>query len=226
MRNLFREGLYMIITSRPIKLQELHDLIEFDRLYLVEKMENLGIAKSKCPPILEYTDLMTAHHRKDILLWLLVDKNLAGYIWRIKKSTHLFNAGAAIKPEFYGSSLSHYFLNLTDEIAKEVGLPIIRTTVIPENGRAVSAYMKHGYSIIDCLSAYAGPQYPDTFRCLMEKNLIETTVAKTSIDSCEVFCTDEKNLKMMTDSGYVGTGFIKESEIDFAKNKIIFQRFC
>ena len=57
----------MVIKSRPIEFHELPDLIEFDKLHLVDVMKSLGIAKSKCPPVLEYAEVAAAYHRGDIL---------------------------------------------------------------------------------------------------------------------------------------------------------------
>jgi hypothetical protein len=49
-------------------------------------MKNLGINKSKCAPILEYREVVAAYHQRDILLWLLVNGTLAGYMWRKKQA--------------------------------------------------------------------------------------------------------------------------------------------
>lgn len=215
----------MVIKSRPIEFHELPDLIEFDRLHLVDVMKNLGIAESKCPPALEYNEIATAHHRGDILLWLLVDNQLVGYLWRIKQPDCLFSAGAAIKKEFYGLGLSRYIIELTEQIAKEAGLAVSRIAVIPENGRAVNAFMKHGYQITAYTSAYFGSQYPNTFRCIMQKNFCENTNKEIVIDSCEVFCSDEKNIKKMIDAGYIGTYLIRSTDKNLSHNKIKFKKF-
>jgi hypothetical protein len=214
----------MIITSRPIETHELYDLIEFDKVYLVEVMRNIGIAESKCPPALEYAEVFTAYQRGDIMLWLLVDGNLAGYLWRIKQPDCLFSAGAAIKKEFYGLGLNRYIIDLTEKIAKEAGLTVSRIAVIPENGRAINAFMKQNYQIISYISAYFGPQYPNTFRLIMQKNFTENKIKKVVIDSHEVFCTDEQSLKEMIDSGYLGTRLIRSSDKDSSKNKILFEK--
>ncbi len=215
----------MVIKSRPIEFHELSDLIEFDKIHLVDVMKNLGIAKSKCPPMLEYAEIAAAYHRGDILLWLLVDEHLAGYLWRIKQPDCLFSAGAAIKKEFYGLGLSRYIIDLTEKIAKKAGLTVSRVAVIPENGRAVNAFMKRGYQITAYTSAYFGSQYPNTFRCLMQKNFSENMDKKIVTDSCEVLCSDEKSIKQMIDAGYIGTSLIRSVDKDSSKNKIQFQKF-
>jgi hypothetical protein len=215
----------MVIKSRLIEFHELSDLIEFDKLYLVDVMKNLGIAEPKCPPVLEYAEVTAAYHRGDILLWLLVDDNLAGYMWRIKQPDCLFSAGAAIKKEFYGLELSRYIIELTEKIAKESGLTMSRIAVIPENGRAVNAFMKQGYQITGYTLAYFGSKYPETFRCIMQKNFSENTNKKTVIDSCEILCSDEKSLKQIIDAGYTGTSLIRSADKDSSKNKIQFQKF-
>ena len=158
-------------------------------------------------------------------LWLLVDDNLAGYLWRVKQPDCLFSAGAAIKKEFYGLGLSRYIIDLTEKIAKEAGLTVSRIAVIPENGRAVNAFMKHGYQITAYTSAYFGSQYPDTFRCLMQKNFSENRDKKIVTDSCEILCSDKKGIKQMIDSGYIGTSLIRSVDKDSSKNKIRFQKF-
>lgn len=215
----------MIITSRPIEFNELENLIEFDKLHLVDVMHNLGIAQSKCPPILEYTEASDAYHRGDILLWLLADGNLAGYMWRTKQPDCLFSAGAAIKKEYYGLGISRYIIDLTEKIAKDSGLFVSRTAVIPENGRAVNAFMKNGYQINAYVSSYSGQNYPDTFRCIMQKNFTDNNDKKIVIDSCRILCADEQNLKQIIDLGYIGTSFIRMRDNDSSKNIILFKKF-
>lgn len=215
----------MAIKSRPVELHELPDLIEFDRLHLVDVMKSLGIAESKCPPVLEYAEVAAAYHRGDIFLWLLVDENLAGYMWRVKQPDCLFSAGAVIKKEFYGLGLSRHIIDLTEKIAKEAGLTASRIAVIPENGRAVNAFMKQGYRITAYTSAYFGLQYPDTFRCIMQKNFSENSDKEIVIDSREILCSDKKGLKQTIDSGYIGTYFIRSADKDSSKSKIRFQKF-
>lgn len=214
----------MIIKTRPVEFHELPELIEFDKLHLVDVIRNLGIAESKCPA-LEYDEIVTAYHRGDIFLWLLIDENLAGYMWRIKQPDCLFSAGAAIKKEFYGLGLSQYIVDLTEKIAKASGLALSRVAVIPENGRAVNAFMKNGYQITAYVLSYFGPRYPNTFRCIMQKNFSENKDNKIVIDSCEVLCTNETAIKQIIDAGYIGTRFIRSIDKDPSKNKIFFEKF-
>lgn len=212
----------MTFKFSSIQFHELGDLIEFDTLHLVEVMKKIGISTSKCSLPLDYNELVTAYQRKDTLLWLFSDEELAGYIWRTHQPTHLFSAGAAIKEKFYGFGLSGYIAKLTEQIAKNAGLNLSQLTVIPENGRAVSAFMKQGYQIIKCVSA---SRQPYAFRCLMEKNFQTTNAKKLAIDAREIACTDEESLKKITDEGYVGTRFIKLNAHDFTQNKILFELF-
>jgi len=212
------------IKTRQIKLSELYDLIDFDKIYLLDVMKKIGVKESKCAPLLTHDEILLAYNRKDILLWIFVNDNLAGYMWREKRSDCLFGAGIAIKPEYYGSGLSNYIINLTEKIAKESNLTTCRLAVIPINYRVVGAYMKHGYRIVECISAYAGSKYPDTFRCIMEKKLQKIN-NENILDRCEVLCSDEYKLQEMTDRGYVGVGLIRKNNENLTDNKIVFEKF-
>lgn len=208
----------MIIETQTITPSDFSYLIEFDRIHLINVMKELGVKTSRCPPVLTNDELLFAYNKKDILLWLLVNKEIAGYIWREKRPNCLFGMGAAIKKEFYGLGLSQYFINLTEQIAREHSLQYCQLAVIPQNGRVITAYMKHGYKIVKTVSAYIGPKYPDTFRCIMEKNLSETLSNVKILNRCAVSVFDDEQLTQLTKDSYIGTCFIKEA------NQILFER--
>ncbi|CDZ77251.1 hypothetical protein BN59_01533 [Legionella massiliensis] len=207
----------MIIETQTIKPKDFPLLIEFDRIHLIEVMSELGIEASRCPPVLTNDELLSAYNKQDILLWLLVNKEIVGYLWREKRPNCLFGMGAAIKKEFYGLGLSEYFIKLTEQIAKEHALQYCQLAVIPQNGRVISTYMKHGYKIVKTVPAYLGAEYPDTFRCIMEKNLSETTSNLKTVNRCTVSALDDEQLTQLTNNGYVGTCFIKGT------NQIVFE---
>jgi hypothetical protein len=80
----------------PIQLTELQDLIEFDKIHLVDVMEEIGIEKHQISPILTLNELLTAYKKQDILSWLYVNNELAGYMWREKHMNYLFGAGVTL----------------------------------------------------------------------------------------------------------------------------------
>ncbi|MCC2624131.1 MAG: hypothetical protein K0R14_4 [Burkholderiales bacterium] len=210
----------MIFTVRAMTYQDIDDLIIFDKIYLIDRMRQIGIKSAKCSSVLSRKELLAALNRNDFLYWLYADNALAGYMWRIKQGNCLFGAGAAIKPEFYGKGLSYFIIDFTEALAKKLGLNICKLMVMPENGRVISAYMKHGYTIVNCISACNGPAFPETFRCILEKNIESNNFDRIILDRQEVLCADEPRLKMLTDKSYVGVEFIKNDE-DFTKNKIV-----
>lgn len=213
----------MIFSARPIKLNELDDLIEFDKIHLLDVMKKIGIPEHKCSLPFNSNDLLAARNRGDILLWIFLDENLAGYMWREKRADCLFGLGLAIKQEFYGLGLCQYAINLTEKMAKEAGLASCQLAVIPENGRVISAYLKQGYKIIKCIRSYAETHYLGAFRCIMEKSLRKSVDRYTVLDRIEVLCVDEEQLMQLTTQGYVGVAYKKSSE-HCAKNKIVFEK--
>ncbi len=104
----------MNINVCPIKPDEFADLIAFDTEYLINVMEDMGIEKGKCPPPFTYEELKIAYDKNDILLWLYMNNQLAGYMWRESRPPCFFGAGAAIKKEFYGLGLSQFIITSTD----------------------------------------------------------------------------------------------------------------
>src|SRR5579864_7890051 len=100
----------MNIDLRPLQLDELDHLIEFDRINLCDIMREIGVPETKCTPSITQAELLEALNRGDILSWIFVDDQLAGYIWGEKRADCLFGTGAALKKEFYGLGLIDYLI--------------------------------------------------------------------------------------------------------------------
>ncbi len=215
----------MQFVSKSVSKNELNDVIDFDNQYLMNALTELGISKEHLPPSLTLHDLDQALSRKDALNWIFVDNNVAGYYWFELKPSHLYISGLAIKPNFQGMGLIQWILRLADEKAKEHTLNSCRLIVIPLNGRAVSAYLKDGYQIIQCaLASHFGAEYPDSYRFIMEKNLLSKEPG-TATDSREVICTEYEKMKDLTDQGYVGIQLIRSPNQNDNENKIVFKKF-
>lgn len=212
-----------MFSTCSIKKDEFYDLIKFDQIHLLDAMKKNGIAEYKCAPPLNYDELLVAYIRGDILRWIFSDGNLAGYMWREKRSDCLFGAGLAIKQEFYGKGLCQYVINITEKLAKESDLVSCQLAVIPENGRVINAYLKQGYKIVKCTRLYSEPQNPGKFRCIMQKNLKKNSDVLTVIDRIEAFCVDEEHLMQLTIQGYVGTAYKRNESLN--ESKIIFEKY-
>ncbi|WP_141650409.1 hypothetical protein [Legionella massiliensis] len=76
------------------------------------------------------------------------------------------------------------------------------------------SYMKHGYKIVKTVSAYIGAEYPDAFRCIMEKNLSEKIANLKTVNRCKVSVLDDVQLTQLTNNG---TCFIRDT------NQIVFE---
>lgn len=214
----------MQVTLKSVTKNELNEIIDFDNCYLMNAFIKLGIPAEQLPPSLKLNNLDQAILRGDVLDWIFVDNTLAGYYWFEIKPAHLYIAGLAIKPSFQGKGLIQQILVLADKKAKENKLQSCKLLTIPLNGRAVNAYLKYGYKIIQCaLASYFEPEYPDSYRFMMEKNvIIEESVA---IDHREVLCTNYELMKNLTDRRYIGVKLIRSSNQDNEENKILFEKF-
>jgi len=215
----------MQFLTKSVSKNDLKGIIDFDNRYLINTLIELDIPKEQLPPSLTINDLEQAILRGDVLKWLLIDNDLAGYYWFEFKPDYLYIAGLAIKPDFQGIGLIQQILCSADEEAKEHQLKSCRLLVIPLNGRAINAYLKYGYKIITCnLASYFGPQYPNSYRFIMEKHLFIKEL-DTAMDSREIICTDYELMKKLTDQGYVGVQLIRSPSQNNNKNKIIFKKY-
>lgn len=212
-----------IITSQPITLSQIPLLIDFDHVYLRNAMEKTGVPDQQLPPLLTMNELEVGLNKNDYLQWLFVNNTLAGYVWIEKKMDCIYIAGVALKPEFHGQGLIQMILHVTEQIANENNLSICRLAAIPLNGRAINAYLKWGYKITACVEAFFGDQYPDSFRFILEKNLLDNKMQEYS-EQCEIYCYENEKLKHATDNGYVGISLIASEKFDNAKNKILFKK--
>ncbi len=214
----------MQMTSKSVTKNELDEIVDFDNRYLMNAFIELGIPAEQLPPSLKLNDLDQSILRSDVLDWVFVDNTLAGYYWFEIKPDHLYIAGLAIKPNFKGKGLVQQILVLADKKATENKLQSCKLLTIPLNGRAVNAYLKYGYKIIQCaLASYFEPEYPDSYRFLMEKNLIPTE--NVAIDHREVICTDYELMKDLTERKYIGVKLIQSSNQDNEENQILFEKY-
>jgi len=214
----------MQILTKSVTNNDLNDIIDFDNRYLINMLIELEIPKEQLPSSLTINDIEQAILRGDVLEWIVIDNELAGYYWFEFKPDYLYIAGLAIKPNFQGMGLLQRILRSAEEKADEHQLKSCRLLVIPLNGRAVNAYLKYGYKIITCnLASYFGPQYPHSYRFTMEKNLSFQENTGIAIDSREIICTDYELIKNLTDQGYVGVELIRSSNQHNKENKILFK---
>ncbi len=212
-----------IIAYQSVLTSQIPALIDFDRLYLHNAMKKMGIPDQQLPPLLSINELEIALNKNDHLQWIFVNDALAGYIWIEKKVDCIYIAGVAIKPEFHGQGLIQVILRIAEQIANENNLSICRLAAIPLNGRAVNAYLKFGYQITTCVEAFFGNKYPDSFRFILEKNLLDNETQVYS-EQCEIYCYENKKLKNATDNGYKGLSLITSEKFDNIKNKILFKK--
>lgn len=214
----------MQISTKSATQNDLQEIIDFDNRYLIDVFIEQKIPKEQLPPSLTIKDLENAISRDDVLEWLFVDNDLAGYYWFERKPDHLYIAGLALKPQFQGKGLVQWILHAAEAKAKEQQLSSCRLLAIPLNGRAVNAYLKYGYKIIDCKFApFFGPQYKSSYRFIMEKELLKKNAIFTN--SREVVCTDYKLMRNLTEEGYVGVGLIRAENHDDQYNNIVFQKY-
>ncbi len=212
-------------SLRPIKRHELNLLINFDKTHLLDVMKEIGIAKHQISPPLTLEELHKHLEQDDILLWIYVNQDLAGYMLREKKIDHLFSSGAAIKKKWYGTGLGDYIINSTEMIAIENHLNKCKLFVIPANGRVINTYSRHGYQITGFFGVHTELGCPSKFRGIMEKNLKNEPQDKAVIDRQEISCTDELKLTEIIKLGYVGVGFIETNQKKLWENKIVFEHF-
>lgn len=214
----------MIFSTQPIKVDELPQLILFDKLHLIEAIKKMGIPANKCPPVFTLDELLEAYQRNDIMKWIFVDGALAGYLWREKREYCIFGSGAAIKEEYYGVGLSTYIITSTENMAKQARLTKCQMAIMPANGRVINAYMKHGYQIVDYIKNHSTHASPDRLRCIMEKNLEAPTNNKIIIDTIKVSCSNEDELKKLIDDGYRGVRLIRGDFSNTMENRIVFEK--
>lgn len=210
-----------MITYQSITTNEIPKLIHFDNIYLQGELIKMDIPKRQLPPPFTIEEIKNALAKNDDLQWIIVDGNLAGYIWFEKREDCIYIAGVAIHPEFQGSGIIQHILNSAEQKAKNLNLPLCKLAAIPLNGRAVNAYLKYGYEITRCIEAFFGPGYPDSFRFIMEKNIVRKATQKFS-DECEILCSDYKKLKDATDHSYVGIILKRSEDSKNSGNRIIF----
>jgi ribosomal protein S18 acetylase RimI-like enzyme len=215
----------MQIFTKSVSKSDLKDIVDFDNRYLIDVFIELEIPKEQLPPSLTINDLNQAISRCDVLEWIFYDRDLAGYYWFELKPDHLYIAGLAIKPNFQGMGLVQWILKTAEEKAKEHQLKSCKHLAIPLNGRAVNAYLKYGYKITACkLASYFGPEYPNSYRFIMEKNLLSKE-HDVPIDSQEIVCIDYELMENLTEQGYVGVQLIRADNQNDKENKIIFKKY-
>lgn len=193
------------IETKSITSDEITQLIDYDHVHLQLAMNQSGLSKEELAPPLTHNEIIQAYNRKDILKWILFDKQLAGYFWFQIKSDCLYINAIAIDKKFQGKGIVQYVLTLADKIAGE-HLSRCSLSVSPMNGRALNAYLKFGYQIVDAVSSFFGHHYPNTFRLVMEKSQLNGK--KKIIDEFDVSCINYEKLKNTISSGYIGVGLI------------------
>lgn len=212
-----------MITYQAIKIDEISALIDFDNLYLRDALAKMGIPMQQLPPSLLVDEVKTALDRNDDIQWIMVDKKLAGYVWFQKKLDCIDISGVALHPDFQGMGLLPQILDAAEQKAHNARLSLCKLAVIPLNGRAIRAYLKHGYKITQCVEGFFGPEHPESFRFIMEKNLSENKNENFS-EGYEIICSDYQGLKKATDNSYIGIRIIRSENSANAENKISFAK--
>lgn len=213
----------MRLTTCPIVKSEFPSLIAFDEIHLRQPMSEIGVPTAQVAPPLTSQELEAAYNRKDILEWILVDNNLAGYFWFEKKSDAFYISGVAIKKEFQGQGIVQNILQRADKLARENYFSKCSLSVHPLNGPAMNVYLKHGYRVMNTHSSVFGFQYPEIFRLILEKEL--TPANPINFDYLlDVSCNDLEGLKNALNQGYIGIDFIRADKKKCPQNKIRFAK--
>jgi hypothetical protein len=187
-------------------------------------MKEEGVPLLQLAPSLTIHELEEAYIRKDVLAWVLVDNNIVGYFWFEKKPESLYISGVAIKKEFQGQGIVQYILKLAEEYSRKNYFSKCTLSVHPLNGPAINVYLKHNYIVVNAISSFFGPKYPDSFRLILEKALTTTCKIQYSDKSYDVSCHDENGLKNAINNGYVGINLIKSDNKSNSYNKICFSK--
>ncbi len=216
-----------MFKTQPIARNELPKLITFDNEHIQNVMLEYGVPINQLAPTLTEAELETAYRRNDELAWIYINDHdeIAGYCWFEPKADSLYLAGIAIRREFFGRGICQHILNYAEQVAQERGLLKCSLAVIPLNGRAIKAYLKHGYQIVRCVPAFFGIEHPDTLRFVMEKHFILSQVKRRIISKRTIVCTDTQQLQKAIDSGYVGIGIVQPQNNNNFENKIIFAKY-
>jgi ribosomal protein S18 acetylase RimI-like enzyme len=221
---LENKAIILKISTKPILKNEFSELIEFDKIHFFQYMKNAGLHQDELPPLFTEVDIEKSYDRGDQIEWILVnDHTKGGYFWFEVKPDCLFIVGIAIQQAFYGVGMAQYVLELAEKKARDAAnLTLCRLVVIPLNGRAIKCYLNNGYRIVKFVSAFWGPQYPNTSRFIMEKSLSGIPVKVSLTDTIEIVCTDKENIQKVIDSGYIGIQLVRGK--NNADNRIIFKK--
>lgn len=157
------------IVFEDVQFDQLDDLIEFDRLYLISGSE---IPDHDAPPLMTREELQIAKHRGDKICWILTSEgDRAGYYWTEIREQTLFLSGLVISSLFRGKRIGPHVLNLIEDSAKVKGLNRCALAVSRFNKHAIHVYSSRGYKIIKEELNYFGAILPNRSRYIMEKEL-------------------------------------------------------
>jgi ribosomal protein S18 acetylase RimI-like enzyme len=146
---------------------------------------------------------------------------LIGFSWLTPQEGQLTVSVLSVHPEFRDHGLGTAFLQKADTVALEMKLPRTTLAVDPWNGRGVNTYLRHGYKIVDLKEAYFGPDYPQSQRFIMVKELAKEKFPYTESIDFQVDASED--IKYALSLGFVGTRLLR-SEYDSRKNMITFER--
>lgn len=213
-----------LIETKDINVNEIDELINYDEIHLQNVMKEGGLANDELAPPLTRDEIFNALHRRDYLKWIFFEDQLAGYFWfEIKPDSFYVNA-IAIDRIFQGKGIAQYILNLVDSLSKK-HLLNSRLSVSPKNGRALNIYLKSGYKIVDAVSSLFGPEFPATFRVIMEKNQTKSETIGKIKDEINVACDNYETIKEILSLGYQGIQLIIPQDKDYSKNLIHFVKY-
>ena len=208
-----------IVTTRPVLYGEISKVIALDSKVILEES---SIPANHMPPQLTYAELEKALSSGDCVEWIYYGNELAGYYWFERKPSYLYIAGIVIQRPFQGKGLSTRILHAAHQKAQDWQVSACRLAVHPVNGPALSAYFKQQYYIVSCVQDFFGPAFPNSFRCIMEKNLTLVPDENT-VQTLNIACDDYHALKKATDDNWLGVGLMRSADSDNYKNCVIFK---
>jgi len=209
-------------VTREVTSQDLDRLITFDERVVFGSVD---YPPDHLPGHLSKIDLDKALSRGDILRAAFdLSGEIAAYYWFELQhdKDRLYIASMIIDPKYWDMGVGGKILDIADTIAKANGLSKCVLSVDPFNGRAVNAYLKHGYQMIGYEEDYFGPEVPNSDRFLMEKNLVSIRSFQGREE--ETTCDNPEQIKRILEQGYIGTGLIRAPDKDNTKNTIVFRK--
>ncbi|HSX45267.1 MAG TPA: hypothetical protein VLF39_04160 [Candidatus Saccharimonadales bacterium] len=112
--------------------------------------------------------------------------------------------------------IGHYFLDRTEAMARNFDLSKCTLRVDPLNSRGMHLYMEHGYKVTS---------YDKREKWLFMTNWLVEGPEFDYSDQIEIRTSEDNRLKETLGLGYVGTTFVRNTEVEDPKNNsVIFSK--